>query len=74
MKKIRLYGNIKDLRKTGCNSTCDYYSLHLFVKINGSYELISAAGGFYDYSKKEIYRILKNQIIEKLNQYGIAAY
>lgn len=73
-RKIRLYGSIKDLMKTGSNSTCNYYTLTLYVKYQGSYVGFTEKRGFNGYSKKEIYSMLKSGIIDQLKDYGIQAY
>ena len=69
----RLYGNIKDLEMTSSNSTCDYYRLTLYLHIEGEWYPVTKEKGFSFYSKKEIYKILKNDIINDLSKQGIKA-
>lgn len=70
---LRLYGNAQSLERIGANCTCDYYRLTLYIKDSESWHPVTAEQGFNGYSKKDIYKILKNKIIENLNQYGIQA-
>ena len=70
---LRLYGNVKDLERTSCNCMCTYYRLTLYIKDSESWLPVTAEQGFNGYSKKEIYKTLKNKIIRNLNQYGIQA-
>jgi len=70
---LRLYGNIKDLERSGCNCTAIYYRLTLYIKDSENWYPVTAEQGFNGYSKKEIYKTLKNKIIRNLNQYGIQA-
>ena len=72
-KMYRLYGNIKDLEMTGSNSMCDYYRLTLYLHIAGEWYPVTKEKGFSFYSKKEIYKILKNDIINDLSKQGIKA-
>lgn len=70
---LRLYGNIKDLERPGGNCTATYYRLTLYIKDQESWLPVTAEQGFNGYSKKEIYKTLKNKIIRNLDQYGIQA-
>jgi len=64
--KKRIYGSIKELEKTGSNSTANYYKLTLYIIDKyGDYIPLTAEAGFYGYNKKTIYKALKNQIIRK---------
>ncbi len=72
-KMTRLYGNIKDLEITSSNSTCDYYRLTLYLHIAGEWYPVTKEEGFSFYSKKEIYKILKNDIVNDLSKQGIKA-
>lgn len=71
MKKQRLFGNVKDLEYIGSNSSCNYYKLTLWIKNSGYWFPYTETGGFLYYNKKEIFRILKGRMIDRLNNYGI---
>ena len=63
----RLYGNINDLEFRGSNTTCSYYRLTLYIKDKyGDYIPISVENGFNGYTKREIYKLLKQEIIRLL--------
>ena len=70
---LRLYGNAQGLERTSSNCMCDYYRLTLYIKDSESWYPVTAEQGFNGYSKKDIYKILKNKIIRNLDQYGIQA-
>ena len=62
----RLFGSIKNLELISRNSTCDYYRLTLYCRDNyDGWETLTAEGGFLYYTKKEIYKKLKQKIIEE---------
>ena len=70
---LRIYGNAQSLERTSCNCTAIYYRLTLYIKDQETWYSVTAEQGFNGYSKKEIYKTLKNKIIRNLNQYGIQA-
>ena len=70
---LRLYGNAQSLERTSSNCMCTYYRLTLYIKDSESWLPVTAEQGFNGYSKKEIYKTLKNKIIRNLDQYGIRA-
>ena len=64
----RIYGNINDLQKTTSNTTATYYRLYLYIKDNyGDYVPLSIERGFNGYTKKQIYKELKSELIYKYN-------
>lgn len=73
MKK-RLYGNIKDLELICKNPSCDYYRLSLYIMFDGQPIFKSVEKGFLFYSKKEVYRMLKDDIIDYFKSLGIETY
>lgn len=73
MKK-RLYGSIKDLKLICRNSTCDFYELELYILYDNEPIYKRVEKGFLYYSKKEIYKILKDDIIDYFKNLGIDTY
>lgn len=64
--KKRIYGNIKNLERTGHNTQANYFKLCLYIKDKyGDYSPLTVERGFYGYTKKQIFKTLKNEIIKK---------
>lgn len=68
MKK-RLFGNISDLELTGSNSVGTVWRLTLWTKEANAWQFWTAEHLFNGYNKKEIFKILKADIVEQIRIY-----